>query len=291
MSALQGLYFTGDFLYVQPQREGLEYAVLSRDSNGAVVSSVEYLSWSGTPGFRAGGGYQLPDPSLALAASFTYLHARTQRTVNATDGSVLLGTLANNPAVQGATSADGDAGLDYAVVDLDARKLIKVGDDLGMTLFGGVRIASLDQSLKTIYSGGMLGGSSDYVSSPINFFGAGITAGGEVNWNVYRGWGLYGRGRLGLVSGRFDSSRTETVGSALFSDTSDPFKSVIPVVEIGAGVGYKGEHFFLSAGYEMIAWINMVSGVGTYNSLGTSLIPMRGDLVLEGLSVRSGFIF
>jgi hypothetical protein len=290
-SFLDGLFLTGEFLLIRPQREGLDFAVVSRPSGGSTLSSLESLSWDATPAFRIGGGYRLPDSGVELAASFTYLHTKTQRSITAPDGGSLFGSFATNPAAGNATHVDGDADLTYGVVDLDIAKSIRLDDSLGFKVFGGVRLASIDQSLKAIYTGGALGDTPDYVNSPIHFRGAGLTAGAEGTWNVYRGWGIYGRGRLALVSGQFDGRWTEAVGPNAYADARDVYSTVIPVVELGAGVNYQGEHFFCSAGYEVIDWIGMVSGVGGPDTPGNPSGRRRGDLTLEALSLKLGFVY
>src|SRR5207302_454582 len=140
---------------------------------------------------------------------------------------------------------DSASGLSYAVLDLDAGQSLRLSEALGVRAFGGVRLASINQSLQATYTGGALGDAADFVNSPVRFQGAGLTAGAEATWDLYRGWGFYGRGRFGLVSGVFDYSRTETVGQALVSDTCARFFTVIPVAELGVGLSYQGERFFI----------------------------------------------
>lgn len=288
---LAGLNLTGEFLYLWPNRDGLGMAVVSNNSNGLTYSSLESLSWDGTPAFRIGGRYCLPQSQLELGAVFTYLHAKSQRTVSAPEGGSLQGIFAADRRAQDATDADGDAGLSYALLDLDVGKSVCVSEWLQLRTFGGVRLASINQTLKSIYSGGALGENADYVNSPIRIYGAGLTAGGEATLEVYRGWGLYGRGRLGLLSSSFNSRRTETIGSSLVIDETDRYFTVIPVAELGAGLSYRSDRVSFGVGFEMTDWLNMVSGIGDATSNGALTVRKRSDLTLEGLSVRLGFSF
>ncbi|OWK43716.1 Lpg1974 family pore-forming outer membrane protein [Fimbriiglobus ruber] len=288
---LRGLSFYGELLLVMPQRDGLQNAVVTHSANGMTSSTAESLSWSTTPALRIGGAYQLPGTGIELAATFTYLHAKDQQTVLAGPGDSLFGTYSNNPNARTAGSSDGDAGLSYGVVDLDVGKSIHVDDAFSFKVFGGVRMAVIDQTLKSIYSGGSLGSSPDYVDIPINFRGAGLSAGGEANWNVFRGWGLYGRGRVALLSGEFTTDRNEYVGGASYSSSSVQYGTIIPVVELGGGLNYRGERLLFSAGYELIDWINMVSGVSNSSSPGQGLTPKKGDLTLEAVTFRLGYRF
>jgi Legionella pneumophila major outer membrane protein precursor len=114
-----------------------------------------------------------------------------------------------------------------------------------------------------------------------------VTAGAESNWDVYRGWGFYGRARLCLLAGRFTSVRTETLGSLTISDTSDNLDAIVPVAEFGLGLRYQGERFFFSAGYEFANWFNMVDGLTGAGSA----TRRQGSLTLEAVSLKMGFVF
>ncbi len=282
-----GLQFNGEFLFLRPHRDGLETALLS---NGP-ASAVDSLSWSNTPGFRAGASYRSPSSDWDFSAGFTYFHAKSQRTVSAADNETLLGLLTSNPAAKNATDADGDAGLGYAVIDLDLGRNIRFDDCLNMRLFGGVRLASIDQSLKCIYSGGALGDSADYVNCPVKFQGAGLSAGSEVTWNLWKGWGVYGKGRFALIEGQFKSQRSETVGDLLVSDMHDKFETLVPVAELGVGMGYQGPHFILRVGYELVDWFDTIGSLAPAGASGTLPVRQRGDLTLEAVSIKAAFTF
>jgi hypothetical protein len=280
-------YFSGEFLYFWPNREGLGTAVVNSSQDGMTFSTLESLNWDdGTPGFRIGARYCPSE--IDFGATFTYFHAKTQQTETAPDGGSLTGTLATDRRARNAMDADSDAGLSYAVLDLDVGKEFWCSEAFGIRGFGGIRLASINQTLKSIYTGGALGAAADYVNSPVRFYGAGITAGLETTWKLYRGWGLYGRGRFGLISSYFDSEETETVGAALIHNDRETYYTIIPVAEMGAGLCYQGEQWSIRAGYEMTDWINMVYRVG-----GTSAQSphRRGDLTIQALTLRLGYAF
>ena len=64
----------------------------------------------------------------------------------------------------------------------------------------------------------------------------------------------------------------------------DTFRTLVPLVELGAGLGYQGEHLMFRAGYEVTDWMNMVSGVN-------GAARERGDITLESLVLKLGFGF
>jgi hypothetical protein len=288
---LAGLWLTGELFYLRPNRDGLGVAVTSTTSGGTTSSSLEELSLGGTTAFRVGAAYLVPDSAVDLGATFTYFRADTQRIITAPDGGSLLGTLATDRDARDATAADAGAALSYAVLDLDAGTSVRVSDSLCLRAFGGVRLASIDQSLKAIYSGGSLGAGTDYVNSPVRYRGAGLTFGGEASCAVWQGWGFYGRARFGLLSGRFDSRFSETVGGSLVNDQSERFFTVTPFGELGAGLSYQGERLSFRVGYEVTDYVNFVNGIGGPGPGGAFGSRRRSDLNFEALGVRLGYSF
>jgi hypothetical protein len=282
-----GFFLSGEYLLLRPHREGMEIGVVVPSQSAPAAGCVESLSWATTSGFRAGGGYRFGD-GWDVGAFFTYFHSPSQRTLDAPDGGFVLATLSQaGTSVVG--SADADSGLGYGVLDIEVGKSFRTCDSLGVRLFGGARIARIDQSLKCIYTGGLLGDSSDYINAPSKFTGAGFTAGGEATWNFYGNWGLYGRARLSLLSGESRNQYTETVDAAApLIDLHARYDLIVPVVEMGTGVSYRGRHVFASAGYDLVNWVNLINGL---NFSGSQVDARRNDLMLEALSLKVGFTY
>src|SRR5262245_58327263 len=88
-SPLAGLTLTGEFLMLRPNREGLGVAIVSTTHNGTTFDSLESLSFGGTSAFRVGARYLFPDADVEFGTTFTYFHARDQRTITAPDGGSL----------------------------------------------------------------------------------------------------------------------------------------------------------------------------------------------------------
>jgi hypothetical protein len=285
-----GPFFFGEYLLVQPRRDNLSMGLLGATANGSLVGQVESLRYELADGFRVGGGYRLPCGGWDVIASFAYFHSKFQRTVDAPDGSAIYPALGLLGAP--AASADGDAALSYAVTDVDIGRTFAPSESVVVRMFGGARFARLNESLKTIYSGGDLGDGDDYINSPVRYLGGGLSVGSEATWRILGGFGVYGKARFSLLAGQFDSRLTETVGGAAFVDIRDSFVAVTPVAELGVGVSYQGRHLFASAGYDLADWFNMVNGVAVPDpNRPGQLGRTRGDLTLEGLAVKLGFIY
>ncbi len=286
-----GFFLSGEMLFLIPNRQGLDFAVTNQKINGYDHRTLNSLSWGWNPGFRVGGYYRFAESGVDLGASFTFLRAVDNQAFSASQGGYLSGVTPVHPDASRVTSAMAEATLNYSVVDMDLGKTFALGESVVIRPLGGVRIASINQTFDSSFSGGDLGSWPVSVNNPVRFTGAGLTGGAEATWLIQGGLGVYGKGRGGLVSGLFDNKRTEYVGSMMVSSASDSIYSIVPFLELGAGVSYTGERWFVSVGYEVINWINMASGVeNPWAPIGYKR-ERKSDLSLEGISLKLGFFF
>jgi hypothetical protein len=293
-SFAKGLFFIGDYLLLKPRRDALDFAVLSSDTSAAPSGTVQSLDWQTRSGFRFGTGYQLPNEPWRISVDYTYLHSSDGRTVTSPPGGQLFATLTRGGGVDDVQSASATANIDYNVIDLDVTRLLAVSPSLDVQLFGGGRFAWIDQKFSAIYNGGTLGAINDFVSSPVYFHGAGLSAGAQATWKIWHGFGLYGRFRSSLLSGHFRNFLTETNdnGAVTIVNVNETFRQMVPVLELGMGVAWQSDHVRVSAGYEMINWFNMVDSLDFPGSTNIGKVGRRtSDLSLEGLALRVAFLF
>jgi hypothetical protein len=291
---LSGVFFTGEYLLLHPRRNALDYAVVSPDPNLTPGGSIQSLDWHTQSGFRAGAGYQLSGEPWQIGVTYTYLHSRDDRTATAPTGGEAFATLTRGGGVDEVATAAGSTNLDFNVIDLVAARPITVCQDLVVRPFGGGRFAWIDQKLTAVYNGGFSGAVNDIVSSPVYFRGAGLTGGAQAYWKLRQGFGLYGRFTGSLLSGQFRNFLTEANnnGATPIVSVSEKYYQVVPVMEMGLGVAWQGDHVLISVGYELQNWFNMVNSP-TFPSPSNIGLPGRrfSDLSLEGLAVQLGVIF
>jgi Legionella pneumophila major outer membrane protein precursor len=293
-SWLSGVFFTGEYLLLHPRRNALDYAVVSPDPNLTPGGTIQSLDWHTNSGFRVGAGYQLPGDAWQLGVTYTYLHSHDDRTVSAPPGGEAFATLTRGGGVDEVQTAAGSTNLDFNVIDLLAARPIDVCPTLCVRLYGGGRFAWIDQKLTAVYNGGFSGAVNDIVSSPVYFRGAGVTAGAQAFWKCYHHFGLYGRFTGSLLSGQFRNFLTEANNNGVtpIVDVREKYYQVVPVMELGLGVAWQGEHVRLSVGYELQNWFDMVNSP-TFPSPSNIGLPVRrfSDLSLEGLAVQLGVLF
>jgi hypothetical protein len=291
---LSGAFVTGEYLLLHPRRNALDYAVVSPDANLTPGGTIQSLDWHTTSGFRVGAGYQLSGEPWQFGVTYMYLHSFDDRSVSAPAGGAAFATLTRGGGVDDIATASGSTNLDFNVIDLLAARPVAVCPTLNVRLFGGGRFAWIDQKLTAVYNGGASGAVNDIVSSPVYFRGAGLTGGAQAFWQFYHQFGLYGRFSGSLLSGQFRNFLTEANnnGATPIVNVQEKYYQVVPVLELGLGVAWQGEHMRLSVGYELQNWFDMVNSP-TFPSPSNIGLPVRrfSDLSLEGLAVQLGVFF
>jgi hypothetical protein len=290
----QGWYVRADYLLLRAYRTASDFAVNSPQLTGVAAGSIESAGWETRSGFRVGAGYQLPDESWRLGVTYTYLYTAGNSSLQAPPGGELFATLTRGGSIDDVASASGFSSLNYNVLDLDATWLWHPGKRWEVEVFGGARFAWINQQLHALYNGGTAGAVDAVVSSPVYFTGAGLTAGGRGFWRIWNDLGVYGTGRLSLLSGRFRNFLNETNGDGQVTvvDVHEQFRQVVPVAEVGAGLAWQSSHLCVSMGYELTDWFHMVDSPDFATGLNIGKVSRRtSDLTLEGLAIKVAILF
>jgi hypothetical protein len=291
--AWSGLFVDADYLLIKPRRTALDYAISAPNTDQVPAGNIESIDWQIRSGFRFGAGYEFPDQGWALSAHYTYLHSTEASSVTAPSGGTVYATLTRSGTFDQVDAASASAGLNYNVLDFEASKRFAPCASVDVDVFGGVRIAWIDQNFSAVYNGGPGGAVNATVDSPVYFNGAGLTLGAEATWKLTHGLGIYGRARASILSGQFHNVYNETNnnGQTSIVNVTETYDQLVPVMELGVGVSWRTEHVQVSVGYDLADWFNMVNSPAfTSTNIGT---PVRrtSDLMLEGLSFQVGVMF
>jgi hypothetical protein len=287
-----GLFFVrGQYLFLQPRRRASDFAIVDPNTDGKPQGPIESVFWDASSGLRVGGGYQILSSGWEIAAWYTYLHSHNDRALFAPAGGVLYATRTHPGFVDAVDTALGSSNLNYNVVDVEIGRRIEINDSFDLWLGGGARFAWIQQQMNLYYDG--ISAFQDHVSSPIRFDGAGLRFGGEGRWNLTRRLHLFGRAFGSILAGDFRTTLVETdnAGASIISDVEDRFQKLVPVCELGAGVGWQGENVRFRVGYEMINWFGLVDSPDFVHDFSNKLSYRTSDLSLDGLMVELGFEF
>jgi hypothetical protein len=303
-SWFSSLSLHGDYLLVRPRRNALDFAVSSPNVTSAPGGSVESLFWETRSGFSAGGSLPIGH-GWEGRLDYSYFFSQGNRSLTTPDGGTLFATLSHGGFFDDVASAAASSSINYNVIDLELAKHLAVSDGLDLTLSGGGRFAWINQQFTAIYNGGSGGAVNAVIDSPVYFRGAGLSAGAEGFWKLgpgergedrrpLSGLGIYAKARGSILSGEFRNflSETNNNGALVLVNVREKYQQLVPVMELGAGLAWRGEHWRLGVGYELANWFNMVDSLDftSATSLGKPSRRMS-DLTLEALAIQLELAF
>jgi len=288
----RGLYVIGEYLFVRPRRRAFDFVINDPTLDNTVNGKVENLDWDTQSAYRLGVGYRLGH-GWEAGATYFYLHSKDNESRTASPTGALFATL-TAPGIDQVNTATASTNLDMDIIDAElANRFHGCNGDLEVRLAAGVRVATIQQKLIAAYSGATAGAGT-VVSSPVNFDGIGLKAGGEAWYKVRGNFGVYARANLSMLTGDFRTHLTQTIngGTTSLIDVADKFHKVVPITELGLGVAWQTENLRVSVGYEITNFFNMVDSVDFVEGSSFGKIEHRqSDLSYDGLAVSIGLFF
>jgi hypothetical protein len=213
--------------------------------------------------------------------------------------------------------------LEYNALDLEAGRKFCICQTLVLRPFFGLRFAQFDSARTTTFidwvdAGVDVGDPDDdtidvyNVAKRVQIDGLGPKIGSYISWNINdSGFQVFASGAASLLISDVDVDRADRLvvdaNDAVpdFDGTSRSrlnFQEVIPVTEIALGVRWERGRFFISGGYELQNWFNVVTDVRYDAIFAPPVVPDlisatsgvsidRGDIGLGGWFVRVGSNF
>lgn len=288
-----GAFFRAEYLFLKPRRRSMDFAIIDPNDQGAEIpeGSIESLEWERRSGFRAGAGYVLPGSGWDIGFVYTYLHSNDSRSLVAPANGTLLTTLSRPGAVDEVTAASASASLDYDVLDFELGTKVVQSPFSTIRVFGGPRMAWIDQKLSAQYDGNTAVQSE--ASAPLLFDGYGMRMGGEGNFAMGGGFSFFTRASGSLLVGDFRTRLLETnsAGNTLVADISEKYEKVVPVAELGVGLAWQRGNFRVTAGYEITNWFGMVESRDFVDDWHESRMSTRtSNLSLEGFFFQLAWV-
>lgn len=289
----RGVYVTAEYLRFKARRGGYDFAITStvQPANLLPAGNLQSLSLPYDNGYKIGVGYDFAN-GLRLGGEYTYFHTSGARSLTAQPGQQLFQTLLA-PAVAGAlvfpNTASATANLDYDVVDLSASGDVYANGPFALRMFGGPRLAWIDQKFNVAYNGGQFA-STAQVGNRVDFSSYGLRVGGTTEWRIGAGENLrlYATAAGSLMAGQFNSHIFQSSSTGNL-DVQEKMNDAIPVTELGVGAAWRWTHFSFGLGYRLTTWYGMYQRRVFVDDTapGVSTIE-RGNLMLDGLFLEAG---
>jgi hypothetical protein len=276
-----GLFVYGDALLVKPRRRPHDLAITTPRPDFALVGAdVQKFDWDTVFGYRLGVGYRMPH-SWEIAAVYTYLHSNDQ-----------LGVARPAGGSHSALGATGSSNLDLDLIDTEIAKRWWICEGLQLRAAAGARVATISQKIGAAYDFTPTGVGISNVNQRIQFDGIGPRIGGEAFWKMWENFGFWGKFYSSLLSGDFKTNVNQWVnnGRTIILDVNDKFYKVVPVTEVGIGLGWRSDHLSVNVGYELQNFFGMVE-LNDFPTQSNRNIYRQGDLSLEALTFSVGLYY
>jgi len=281
----------GDFLYLSPFGVDTLYG-LAVDGIGASAvptGSTAVADPAFRPGFRVGGSHRLSDVS-SLTATFWHYEGNTRSGLDLPGGTGFVNSEIVHPntlnVASDSLSATANYGIDFQMVDVAYRRVLRHGDHYAINGSIGLRYANLDQDLNSTFS--ILG--ATMVNTEIDYDGVGPRIGLDAELELDDGWLLYGQGAASFLTGEFRGTyRQDNVltGPLASVDVSDD--RIVSQLELELGFGWRNQEgtFGIFSGYYVGSWLNTMTTSTLIDAVQTNDFDnMDETLGFGGLTAR-----
>ena len=281
----------GDFLYLSPFGVNTLFgsAVDGIGASAVPTGSTAVADPVFQPGFRVGGSHRLSDVS-SLTATFWHYEGDSRGGLELPGGTGLVRSEIVHPNTLNVASdslaATANYGIDFQMVDVAYRKVLRHGDHYAINGSVGLRYANLDQDLDSTFS--ILG--ATMVNTEIDYDGVGPRIGLDAELELDDGWLLYGQGAASFLTGEFRGTyRQDNVltGPLASVDVSDD--RIVSQLELELGFGWRNQEgtFGIFSGYYLGSWLNTMTTSTLIDAVQTNDFDnMDETLGFGGLTVR-----
>lgn len=295
----QNFYVYLEGLAFQAKQDDMEFAGLQSGDDALRGDLVAFddnkHNWDYQPGMRFGLGSYLNYDAWNFNCSWTWVNVTNYKTARPVSDLIVpfwdFGLDASNTLI----SATSVWNASYNVLDAQLGKPYHLSRVVKCLLHAGARLAWIDQHLSQRY--GWLDNTTN-TSNPIihgdnNFWGIGGRIGLDTDWIVGKGWSLFANVSGSLLTGNFlITQKNEPAKTGANLNLRRHMHQNVPNIEMAFGLAWK-QHFMnnkylvsLQAGYEFIEWFDQLNLRKFTQNYNPNDIVSRGNLTMNGFSVR-----
>lgn len=281
----------GEILYLTARGANVPFAspVDGLGANSLPIGAQGILDPDFEAGFRAGFWLKLNRKS-SIGVSYTLFESDTSGSVALPGGAGFVRAELVHPntvnVANDSLSARATYDIDFEHLDFDFKRLIYQTDTYAVNYVLGIRYAGLNQDLNARYT---INGSTA-VQSEIDFDGWGSRAGLSGDWNIGKGFHIYGAGFLNFLAGQFTADfRQSNIFAGAQARTSYEDDRIVAQIESEIGIGWRSRcgRFRLQAGYYSTVWFNTITTHSYLNSVRRNdYTDISDTLTFDGMAAR-----
>jgi hypothetical protein len=293
----------GEYLYLRARDAEMPYAVEDnlnidpRDMTPVQISRIAMVDPDYSSGFRVGFGFCL-DPCTELVATFTKFESQTTDSITRGYSNIpqifpMLAHPSSFLALTGTAAASASYGVDFDLIDVDYRRIVRRDCQTDLAWLVGVRYGALDQTLTARYTDSLSAPRVDStVATDIDFHGVGLKLGFEgERYALAHPVLVYAKGFASLLAGEFDATYQQTLVNRNAPDVNTSWTAgrIVPTFDLEVGTGFCLPHGHTRAtiGYSYSVWTNVVKNEDWIRNVQTNeFSDMSGAMTFDGMVVR-----
>jgi hypothetical protein len=290
-----------ELLYLRPRNSDVAYGVpidgpitAPPANNPIQVGEVGIVDPDYEVGATAGFNLAL-DPLQSLDARYTTIDFSTSHSITTAPPDVIRSIVSHPSSASVATdflSGSANLDIDYDTVDLTLRHLFVGGNVFAVNYFLGTRYGQIDQRFGATFVNNEI----ETVRTDVDFEGIGLRLGLDAERHSCTSrWRYYARGAANFLAGRFRASYFQ--GSSFdpeIVNTSWEAGRIVPTLDLELGLGWRSaaDRLWLSVGYRVDAWFNVVTSEDFIGSVQQNdFLGLSDTISFDGLVSRAEWRF
>lgn len=241
---------SADLLYWTASEGGLAYGINNKGSLLSVTNGhTERPSFDWNFGFKAGAGYTMHHDEWDIFARYTWIRSTASGSAKAPSDGIIFGSwMAPTDPIFFVGSARAHLILLLQTIDLELGRKFHPCQTIMMRPFIGLKTVFLDQKYRITYGGALIGaqlndsdvfsGDVDRVKMKNDFWGIGIRIGFNSNWEIYRGFGIYGDVAGSILSGNICVRQNEEIDGVTQLKVRNNESTTTAALELALGLKY-----------------------------------------------------
>ncbi|NGX63861.1 MAG: hypothetical protein KR126chlam6_01279 [Candidatus Anoxychlamydiales bacterium] len=268
-------YVYGEFLWIKPSEEGLEYAIRQNQTVDSSPFTYQFPllggeikgfsrgsnEWDWKPGFRVGFGSLNLQDFWNVSIEWTYIRIKADSTASNMGSGVLLPLYFPRTEQSGGEPEDLDMALassrwsgDYNTIDIMLGKPYHVSRYFISNPMFGIRAAFIDQDYHIRYffsvnnsvpvKLGVISKNNAFLKN--DYWGVGLKGLYKAQFRISSNWSIYSKTCFSLLFGKFDISQNSQLapwsenGQRFFTyAVEDSFYTVLPNAELDLGFSWR----------------------------------------------------
>ena len=306
-----GYFASASFTYWQPMQDNMKLGVSSNNSGSLDLVNGEIIDLDNNfkPGFKVGIGMNVYENNWETLIEYTWFRGTEKASVNLDPNNSTLalypswqiGSFLNPQYSSGSESWK----LNMDVVDWDIRRNISSGKQVCLQPFMGARLAFITQKVDVDYvntnPSDLLIWPSTSINQSTKSWGLGPRVGFTSNWNLGKGFKIFGGGEGDILFTRYDlsSCQSSDIDEAsvykIKKNNQDTLRAHF-MLDLGLGWGMQGEkndwHLDFSADYAFQVFYNQNMFQYLVSNTSPGIFSMASsNLYMQGLTVSAQFSF